>query len=86
MWQVSHFFCHMSCVTCDVSCVMCHVSPVTCHLSLTPHPQPHTLPLLTPPLCTEGWFAKTQKPNIFFKRKKIIKTTKTYRRLEVCQF
>ena len=24
------------------------------------HPQPHPLPLLTPPLCQVGWFAKTK--------------------------
>ena len=47
-----------------MSLVMCCVSPVTCHLSLvTCHqrqqPQPQTLSLLNPPLCTEGWFATT---------------------------
>ena len=35
------------------------------------------LPLLTPPLCTEGWFAKTQKP-IFFKRKIIAEPQKVF--------
>ena len=31
---------------------------VRCHVS---QPQPRTLPLLTPPVCTAGWFTKTQK-------------------------
>ena len=61
-----HVMFHMSCVTCHVSCVTCHISrftchmpPVTCHSRQQPHPQ--TFPLLTPPLCTVGWFAKIKK-------------------------
>ena len=42
------------------SCVTCRVLPVTCHK--IQQPQPHTLLLLSPPLCTVGWFAKTPKP------------------------
>ena len=34
-----------------------NVVPVTCHQPQ--QPQPQTLPLLTSPLCTLGWFAKT---------------------------
>ena len=34
---------------------MCLASPITCHQCQ----QPHTLPLITPPLCPIGWFAKT---------------------------
>ena len=52
--------CYVSHVTCHVSCVACHISPVTCHWRQ--QPQPQTLPLLTPPLRTVGWFAKTNKP------------------------
>ena len=42
------FMCHMSRVP-------CHLSPVTCHLRKQQQPQ-------TLPLCTVGWFTKTQKP------------------------
>ena len=41
--------------------VLYHMSPVTCHQSQ--QPQPHTLPLLTPPLCAVGWFSKTETQN-----------------------
>ena len=44
---------------CQVLCVMCGVSPATCHL--WQQPQPRTLVLLTPPLWTSKWFAKTHK-------------------------
>ena len=58
-----------------MSCVACHMSPVTSHQHQ--QPQPQTLPLLTPPLCTVGWFAKTE-PNyflfFFIKKKQIITT------------
>ena len=47
---------------CQVGWVICHVSRVTSHM---PEPEPRTFPLLTPPLCTAGCFAKTQK-NTFF--------------------
>ena len=43
-----------------VSYVTRQVSPVTCHKSLRQQPQPRTLAMLTPPLCTAGWFAMTQ--------------------------
>ena len=46
--QVSHVSCHISGVT-------IHVSGDTCHLRKNTPPQ--TLPLLTPPLCTVGWYA-----------------------------
>ena len=36
------------------------MSAVTYHISPHQQPEPETLPLLTPPLCTEGWFTKTQ--------------------------
>ena len=54
---------HVSCITCHVSQVMFHVSLVSCHLRK--QPQPQTLPMETPPLCTVGWFAKTQKTFFF---------------------
>ena len=60
MWNVSH-------VTCKVSLVTCQ---------LRQKPQPETLSLLTTPLCTVGWFAKTQKPKKKFKTLKIITTAK----------
>jgi hypothetical protein len=50
----------------QMSGVMCHLSPATCHLSVMPTAQSQTLPLLTPPLCTVGLFAKTKKLRIFF--------------------
>ena len=60
--QMSHVTCHVSHVTCYLSPVTCHLSPATCHLSLTPQPDPQTLPLLTPPLSTVGRIKKTQNP------------------------
>ena len=56
---------YVSHVTCHVSCVTCCVLPVTCHSRQ--QPQWQTLPLLTPPLFTAGWFAKTQKPDKLIK-------------------
>ena len=50
----------MVCVMCHVSCVPCHVSHVTSHLSSLTDTAT-ALPLLTPPVCTVGWFAKTQR-------------------------
>ena len=49
----------------QMSGVMCHLSPATCHLSVMPTAQSQTLPLLTPPLCTVGLFAKTKKLRFF---------------------
>ena len=71
--------CHMSGVRCQVSCVRCQVSHVTCHLSLTgtATATDRTLPLLTPPLCTVSWFAKTQKPKQISEHKKSSKRQKT---------
>ena len=43
-------------IICQMSHVMLYLSPVTCHQQ----PQPQTLPQLTPPLCTVGWFNKTE--------------------------
>ena len=57
---------HLSCVMCHLSFVPCHLSPVTYQMSygmyhispVTYHqhqqPQPHTLPLLTRPLCPQN--------------------------------
>ena len=44
---------------CRVSHITSCVSPVTCHKRQ--QPQPLTLPLLTPPLCSVCWLAKTRK-------------------------
>ena len=62
--------CYMSVVIYKVSgvtfevwhetCVACCVSPVTCQLSLTPTLTDKDPQLLTPPLCTTGWFTKTK--------------------------
>ena len=49
---------------CHISYFMCCVSPVT----QRQQPQPHKLPLLTPPLCPVDWYAIMQTPknlNIF---------------------
>ena len=56
-----------------MSCVPCHVLWVTCHLSLTLTATDQTLPLLTPPICIVGWFAKTPTPQKKSKRKKSLK-------------
>ena len=67
MWQVSHITFHVSGVMCQVSDIMFCMLSFTCHLSLSQQPQsfpsgvPTDLPLLTPPLCKLGWFAKTRK-------------------------
>ena len=81
--QVSDVMCQMPCVMCHFSHVMCRVSHVTCQRQ---QPQPETLPLLTPPLCTVGWFAKTQKPKLNSKTQKIIDMAKTQKHIEVCQY
>ena len=63
-YQLSHITCHMSGFMCHISYFMCCVSPVT----KRQQPQPHKLPLLTPPLCTVDWYAIMQTPknlNIF---------------------
>ena len=57
----------MSHLICNMSHVTFHRSPVTYHISLMPTVT--TLILLTPPLCTVGWFAKTPQP----KKSKIAK-------------
>ena len=44
--------------------IMCHVSPVTCHQRQ--QSQPQTLPLLTPPLFSVGWFTPTEPTTHFF--------------------
>ena len=61
----------MSCFLCQVSCVRYYVSPVTCPLS--PRPNAKDLPLLTSPLCTAGWFAKTQQPKNISISKNLLK-------------
>ena len=68
--------CHMSHITCQMSHVACPLSPVTCHLSLTATATDLTIPLLTPPLCTVGWLAKTQNTNNNNKKKKPLKRRK----------
>ena len=50
-------------VRCEVSYVVCRLLPVLCQK--WKQPQPRTLPLLNPPLCTAGWLAKSEK-SIFF--------------------
>ena len=45
-----------------MSCITCKVSQVTCHQYKPQQPQPQTLPLITPLLCTEGWFGKNPNP------------------------
>ena len=67
-YHMSRVRCHLSYVLCHVQHVACHLLPVTCQKRL--QPQPQNLPLVTPPSCTEGWFAKTQKVS---KPKKFIK-------------
>ena len=66
MMTVSCVTCHMSYVMCPVSNVTSfptfHPSHVTCHLSPTPTATTQTLPLLTPPLYTVGWFTQTLHP------------------------
>ena len=48
-----------------------HPLHVTCHMSLTPiATATDPPPLATPPLCTEGRFAKTPNPENIPKRKK----------------
>ena len=71
MYHVSDVTCHVS----HVTCVMCSFSPITCHESQ--QPQLQTLSVLTPALCTGGWFAKTQKKK--FKTPKQSETTKRQR-------
>ena len=56
---------HVSCVMCHVSHVKFCMSPVTCHLS--PSTATH-IPLLLTPLCTVGWFVRTQGPKLFEKQ------------------
>ena len=55
----------LSCVMCHMSLVRCHVVHVICHLSpgTNTNNQLHrqVLSLLTPLLCTVGWFLKTRK-------------------------
>ena len=58
MSHVTHL---LSPVTCSMSHVTCHISPVTCQQ--WQQPEPHILPLLTPPLYTVDWFTKTDPKN-----------------------
>ena len=56
-----------------MSCVTCHMLWVTCHQHQ--QPQPQTLTLLTPPLCTVGWVTKTEtKTQKRFQTQKSIET------------
>ena len=59
----------MSHVTCHLSSVTCHLSRVTCHMSHVTNANSQLL--LTLPLYTIGWFAKTQT---IFLTKNIIET------------
>ena len=61
----------MSCVMYHIAHVMCHKLRVNCHLSPVTCYQPTVL--LTPPLSTLGWFAKTSPPQKKLKYKKISK-------------
>ena len=70
--MIADFRKSVSCVTCHKSPVTCHLPPVTCYKRQ--QPQPQTFPLLNPPLCTVGCFAKTQKPEKCL-NSKIIKMT-----------
>ena len=65
--HVSDVSCLLSAVTCQLSVVTYHMSPVSCQMSaISCHqhqqPQPQTLCLLTPPLCTICLFAQSQNP------------------------
>ena len=55
-YQVENIICKMSC---HVSCVASYLSHVT-----KANSHSHG-PLITPPLCTAGWFPKTQKSTFF---------------------
>ena len=58
----------VSCFQCQVWGVRCQVSHVACHLSHVTNANSNShRPLLTPPLCTAGWFAKTQS-STFYRR------------------
>ena len=60
--------CHPILVIFHVSCVTCHMVPVT-YANSPRHRAPP--PLVTPPLCREGWFAKTPKNYLFLTDDKI---------------
>ena len=59
------------CIRCHMSRVTCPVSHVAYHLSLTLTSTATDPPLLTPLLCTVGWFSITHKPNIKLSQKYI---------------
>ena len=62
MCKVSCVRCQVSCVTCPASHVMHHMSPVMCQVpDVTPTATSMDLPLLTPPIYTARWFAKTKQ-------------------------
>ena len=65
--QINYVMCHMPHVTCHMSHVTCRVSHITCHMSLVTFPLLPTLTatatdpaLANSPLCTVGWFTKTE--------------------------
>ena len=62
---------HVSRAICNVMChlvfVTCHL--YTCHEGQKPQQQPHTLTVLSPPLSTGCWFAKTKKSNVGYCQK-----------------
>ena len=61
-----------------LSHVTCNLSPIPCHMSLEPTATA-TGPLpAKAPICTVGWFAKTQNPQIKFKKLKFIDTAKLF--------
>ena len=61
----------------------CYILQVACYMSLKPTATATNPPLLTHPLCTEGWFAKTQKhKENFLKDKKSFKRQKTKKNIQ----
>ena len=68
---------HLLYVIGHMSPVMFHMSHIICKLSPKHLPDLQTFPLLSRPICTVGWFAKTglKNPKVF-KPKKIMKTFK----------
>ena len=76
----NQLMCYMILVGCCVSAVAFHLSQAP---TATATADP---PLLTVPLCTVGWFAKTQNTKKNLKTQKIMELSKTQKYLEVCQY
>ena len=81
--QVSHVTLHMLCAMCRVSCIMCCMLCVTCKLPLT-----STSRATDPSHANSIIMQSLQRPKHMTKYKtpKKIETTKTLKRLEVCQY